>query len=543
MKKGPALVIITTLLLITYNLYGQTNYVVKDTIDPAKSLDSLQVDTSSYNTSASDTILKIIDTLVLPPGQIDADTNERLFDSINQRVFLQTHIPYSFLRKVLKNGEDSPINDTLRNPLRNMLWHYDHEPIEISTTLVKKYLARDSLLRQIRDSSDISLNDTLSDIITSLISQTEEDSIPFFLTNNRNDTLKIWLTPGSKDDSKRFILYDDKDTPAGLWVNQKKKNVLGFKLDDNTWIEKTETKEVINKHIPTILPPLNLEKNREIHMIFPQWDIGGVTDLHFNQGYLSNWVQGGESSLSSLFDIKLNMDYKKGKTIWDNDLEYKYGLIQSGEQDIRKNEDILEINSKYGTNAGKDWYYSALLNFKTQFFKGYDYPDDSTLVSGFLAPATLVFSLGMDYKPNENLTILLSPISSKFTIMRDTSKFMETKFGLQENQFIRKELGAYVKSILQLEINENISAQNKINLFTNYLRNPQNIDIDWELTLDMKITDYISTKISTHLIYDDDVEIPVYETVDGKKKQVDTTKKIQFKEVISVGLSFKFKKI
>ena len=173
-------------------------------------------------------------------------------------------------------------------------------------------------------------------------------------------------------------------------------------------------------------------------MIFPQWDLDGLVNLKFNQSHLSNWVQGGEDHLSSLLEATYSINYKKGKTIWDSNIEYKFGLIQSGDKEgIRKQEDMLEINSKYGSNANKDWYYSALVNFKTQFFKGYDYPNDSITVSGFLAPAYTVFSLGMDYKPSDKLTIMASPISSKITMMRNTNKFKETKFGLEEGQIGR----------------------------------------------------------------------------------------------------------
>jgi hypothetical protein len=146
----------------------------------------------------------------------------------------------------------------------------------------------------------------------------------------------------------------------------------------------------------------------------------------------------------------------------------------------------------------------------------------------------------MDYKPTDNFTLLLSPISSKFTMMRDTSKFNQTKYGIPAGKKTRKELGAYVKSIYSFDLNKDIHVQNKINLFTNYLNDPQNVDIDWELTVKMKVTELINTTISTHMIYDHDVDFPVYDMVDGEEVQVGTTKKLQFKELLSVGVSFRF---
>ena len=192
----------------------------------------------------------------------------------------------------------------------------------------------------------------------------------------------------------------------------------------------------------------------------------------------------------------------------------------------------------FRSQAFQDWYYSSLLNFRTQFFKGKEYVNDSTvnIVSEFLSPAYLVFSLGLDYKPNTNLTILVSPLTSKLTIVADTLNFDQTRFGVGKNEQVRKEIGAYVKVISKFNFRNNISLENKINFFTNYTKNPQNVDVDWEMNLGVQLTDYIKMSVNTHFIYDDDVDIPVFEN----GIQVGTTKNAQFKELFGIGFMYNF---
>jgi len=176
-----------------------------------------------------------------------------------------------------------------------------------------------------------------------------------------------------------------------------------------------------------------------------------------------------------------------------------------------------------------------LLNFRTQFFKGREYPNDSTVnvVSEFLSPAYLVFSLGLDYKPSSKLTVLFSPLTSKFTIVADTASYDQTRYGVGKNEIVRKEVGAYVKAISKLKFRDNISLQNKINFFTNYTNNPQNIDVDWELNLNVQLTDYIKMSINTHLIYDDDV---IFIDKEGNERGA----RVQFKELFGIGFTYTF---
>ncbi|MFP4525152.1 MAG: DUF3078 domain-containing protein [Bacteroidales bacterium] len=432
------------------------------------------------------------------------------------------------------------LNDTLKTHIQKLIHFIKSKPIDSSINYLNSWTQTDTLKDGFRDTTKIAITDSLYNHLNYLLDYAEEDSVRFYVITRKNDTVPLWLQKKHKKDSSRLVLYDELDHPAGLWVEPLNKNAIKIRFDENTLIEKTGFRRRKEENLPIVLDISKLKKHKPIDMVFPEWRTGGTANLDFNQGYVKNWVKGGENNLNSMLNLKFQVNYKKGKTIWDNDIEYKAGILQSGEKGVRKNEDVFEINSKFGNNARKNWYYSALVNFTTQLFKGYDYPNDSVAVSGVLAPANLVFSVGMDYKPTNDLTILLSPISSKFTMMRDTSRFDQTKYGIDENKKSKKEVGAYVKSTYKFKINEDIDIENRVKLFTNYLYKPQNVDIDWEVTVNMRITEYIKASLNTHLIYDDDIGFPVYEIIDGEEVQVGTTKKMQFKEDISIGVIYRF---
>lgn len=160
------------------------------------------------------------------------------------------------------------------------------------------------------------------------------------------------------------------------------------------------------------------------------WKIFGVYLLNFNQVYLSNWVAGGESSVSgnSLFNI--NAQYKKGKTSWDNSLDLAFGGLIQGDAAPVKTDDRIEFASKYGYAARNHLYYSALLNFRTQFAPGFKLPNDSVLISDFMAPAFINLGIGMDYKPNDDLAIFFGPLSTRVTLVNNQTLADAGAFGV-----------------------------------------------------------------------------------------------------------------
>jgi hypothetical protein len=281
-----------------------------------------------------------------------------------------------------------------------------------------------------------------------------------------------------------------------------------------------------------------------------KWKKGGMASLTFNQVSLTNWAAGGQSSISGNVFFNLFANYKDEKQTWDNTLDLGYGLIRNNSQPFVKSDDRIELNSKYGRNINEDWYYSGLLNFRTQFAPGYNIPNDSVLISDFLAPGYILLAFGFDYKPSDNFTLMLSPVTSKTTIVNNQTLADAGAFGVEgavydalgnrttAGKMIRNEVGAFLKMMYKKDIVENVNFQTKLDLFSNYLNNPQNIDINWETIVTMKINKFLSANLNTHLIYDDDIDIAVDNNDDGITDAVGP--RAQFKEVFGLGVSFKF---
>ena len=277
------------------------------------------------------------------------------------------------------------------------------------------------------------------------------------------------------------------------------------------------------------------------------WKKGGVFTATLSQTSLTNWVSGGQNSLSinGLFSGFAN--YKKDKSVWDNSLDLGYGLIKQGkDEDFRKTDDKIDILSKYGREAFKNFYYSALMNFKTQMTPGYNYPNDSNKISDLFSPAYLTLALGLDYKPNAYFSAFIAPVTGKFTFVTDKQLSDEGAFGVKPGQTSRSEFGGYIRAIysrndFKSEFLKNVSFTTKIDLFSNYAENPQNIDVSWETLIAMKVNKYLSFNFNTHLIYDDNIAVPFDKNDDGSIESGESLRSlVQFKEIFGVGLSYKF---
>ncbi|MEZ4997679.1 MAG: DUF3078 domain-containing protein [Bacteroidales bacterium] len=270
------------------------------------------------------------------------------------------------------------------------------------------------------------------------------------------------------------------------------------------------------------------------------WSNSGVFSLNMTQASFTNWAAGGQNSVALNGLVSLTANYRMGKSAWDNALTLGYGkMIQKG-NDLGwvKTDDRIDFQSKYGHKASEKWFWSGLMSFKTQMDKGYNYPDTENKISDLLAPAYLIFSLGMDYKPTPQFSMFLSPLTSKNTIVNDDDLSAAGAFGVEPGKKFRAELGAYANIAYKKdEIMKNVNFLTKLDLFSNYLKNPQNIDISWETLLVLKVNEFISATVNTHLLYDDDVLIRVDEGNEGEPVM---GKRAQFKEVIGVGFTYKF---
>ncbi len=266
------------------------------------------------------------------------------------------------------------------------------------------------------------------------------------------------------------------------------------------------------------------------------WKYSGLFSLTASQVSFSDWAAGGENSHSLNGLIALSADYKRDKHFWENDLTLAYGIMKQGEKEVRKTDDKFEFNSAYGYKASDVWYYTAVLNFKTQFTEGYKYDDAAgtkAKLSNLFAPAYLTLSAGMSYKPSPVFSVFIGPISGKMTFVNDEDLSNAGAFGVDPGKKSKSEFGGTIKAEFNKDIFKNVNLLSKLTLFSAYNNNPQNIDINWELLFNMKINEWLSANLNLNLIYDDDIKSV------NKQGEVGGPK-IQFKEVFGLGLNLKF---
>ncbi|MBS1750177.1 MAG: DUF3078 domain-containing protein [Bacteroidetes bacterium] len=268
------------------------------------------------------------------------------------------------------------------------------------------------------------------------------------------------------------------------------------------------------------------------------WKTGGLLSVNVNQGALSNWAAGGDkSSLSVASLVSLYAFYKKDKHVWDNTLELAYGLVNTTSLGTRKADDRIDLLSRYGYQISKNhWYAGMLFNFRTQFAKGYNYTDANKkiMTSDFFAPAYIVVSPNISYQPSDNFSVSLSPATARWVIVSNDSLSSVGAFGVDPGKKIRTEFGAFGSVNYKAKISENASYQGRLDLFSNYLKNPQNIDLYMTNVLLVKVTKLITVSLSLDMIYDDDVKSV---DKDGNVRGP----RIQLKELMGIGLSYRFK--
>ncbi|MBU7570720.1 MAG: DUF3078 domain-containing protein [Flavobacterium sp.] len=243
------------------------------------------------------------------------------------------------------------------------------------------------------------------------------------------------------------------------------------------------------------------------------WQTKGNASLLFNQSTFDNWLAGGENNISGTLGVNYDFNYKKDDLTWDNKVIASYGIVKTRTSSFaKKTDDRLELNSLLGKKIKPDsrWYYSAFLNFKTQFTKGYEYGKDAngveirSEITNFLSPAYLTFGPGILWKRDDNLKFNFAPATSKITFVdKNFTLPNEAYFGVKEGKSLRYELGAYASAYYKLDIMANVTFENILSLYSNYLEDPQNVDLDYQLNIVMKINKYLSTNLSFQTIYDD----------------------------------------
>ena len=456
-------------------------------------------------------------------------------------------------RPIMKN-DTLKLNDSVYILMKDFiparLPHQTNDTIVlvITDTLPEVSLARaDFPFRYLRNPY---VSDSLEAAVNSLVGYLEtRDSSLLRITGETGRSSEMWLN-GLSDNLVRFWLPDGEGDSVTVWIGNPLRNTITLKAEEGVLFRKQAWHD---RYVDTRVNVTTAQEEelRRVALSKIKPDLWKFkTDLSYllSQGVISNWAKGGESNISSVLDVTSALNYNN-KVTKDNSAtsaRFALGLQASGKYGgIRKNLDIFEINSKINHKAFGKFDLSGIFQFKSQFLPGYTYPNDTTsiMVSKFFNPATFILGYGLEYKPDKNTSISFSPLSYKGTFVTDTANINQTKYGIAADKRSKNELGAYLTINSKLVLFEKINMSNRIQLFSNFLSKPQNVDVDWEMIATMPLNWFTDLRVNTHLIYDDNTLLPVFDRgepvlgTDGKQKKAPM---VQFKELLGVSFVFKF---
>ncbi len=376
-----------------------------------------------------------------------------------------------------------------------------------------------NVLRTYNEQVTNAVNDSIKLVLNALLDYAEYvDSTDISIVNLSGDSSDIML----KNDDERFArvwLKNVQNDSLSVMVKSMNKRTMYMLIDDGVTFSRYKPKvskdfdfSKLEKKISSLT---DIGKGYEIRT---PWIIGGEGNVGFTQTYIGEyWKKGGQSAISSLIVLKgfANYSANGGKIKWENNAEFRNGWIRFGDKgsEIQKNDDKIEFTSRYSVSAYKKWYYSAEFNYETQLFRGYQYPrkEYPVPISTFMAPARTFFKIGMEYKPKNNFSLLLSPLTLKNVYVRDTLLIDQTKFGIEADQKSFWEPGLNADVYFKYTINNDIVYTTKYKMFINYKQPFSKFDINWENQIDIPVSYYFNIKFLLHLIYDDNVLFPIYD--------------------------------
>ncbi|QNL50378.1 DUF3078 domain-containing protein [Olivibacter sp. SDN3] len=264
------------------------------------------------------------------------------------------------------------------------------------------------------------------------------------------------------------------------------------------------------------------------------WKIHGENTFLINQSSFTNWAAGGVNALSGNILLNYDFNYKKEKWSWDNKVIAGFGLTRQEETGWRKNDDRIILNSLLGYQAAPKWLYTFFMNFNTQFTDGFNYDGDNPRqkISTAFAPAYLSFGPGFAYKESDNFRFNLSPAAPRFVFVLDDSLSNRGAFGVDPGKKTRFEFGASFDAYYRADIMENVGIENILRLYSNYLEDPQNVDVDYTLNVFMKVNRFISVNAGVQMIYDDNTELVKDDGREGPG--------LQLKQIFGAGFTYKF---
>jgi len=515
-------------------------------------------------------------------GAIISDNQKR------PEIVLSTNEAVKYLRHRFDLHLKKGIGDTFRQAIGQLIYETEHPAIDSLRNMLIKY-PFDSLnlrlfeeskssdskkyLSESKDTTDLGKSDTLNDArssnsgfpfnyynypfrtdsikaaVESLLNYLDNrDSTVIYFTGAGKSVTPIMIN--SKSDKEiRYWLKNELSDSITVWIGNPSRNTIGLYLEQGVDFKRPVTqRNYANAKIDMEHPDNSkLIKGHEILIRTQYWKFRKESSFIFSQASLTNWVKGGDNSISTSMDVTCYADYIDIplKLSSNNFIRMNLGFLKSSGIPLRKNIDLLETNSKLDHEAFGKFDFSAILLFKTQVAPGYDFSSEpSVMVSKFMNPAVLTIGFGLDYQPNKTTSLNFSPLSYKGTFITDTAHIDQTKYGIPKNRKSLNEPGVSFMITNEWKPLKTVSVINRLQLFTNYIHNPQNVDVDWEMIGVANLNWFTDVRLDTHLIYDDDTKTP---ELDKNKKPVllpdgtvKKTARIQFKEIIGISFVLRF---
>jgi hypothetical protein len=274
-----------------------------------------------------------------------------------------------------------------------------------------------------------------------------------------------------------------------------------------------------------------LKKNEEIAKKLAEvkpngWVKKGTCTFLANQATFTNWLAGGQSNVSGNIGLNYDFNYKKDSWNWDNKIIASYGLTKIKGQEMQKSDDRFLYNSLLGKRISGDWYFSAFLNMITQFDSGFE---KGVKTSHFFSPAYFQYGPGLLWKKSDNLKFNFAPLTSKLIVVDSQFTQISSSFGVEQGNTTRYEFGAAINGYYKFNLATNVNVENILNLYTNYLDSPQNIDVDYTLNITMKINKFMSTNFVLQTLFDDNANAAGLDYA-----------KVQTRQIIGLGLNYGF---
>jgi len=289
-----------------------------------------------------------------------------------------------------------------------------------------------------------------------------------------------------------------------------------------------------------------------IPKVVSHWKKENIVGFDLNEIAFVNWNAGGNSAISGLIKGTFTRKYENGNLKWNNEMIIRYGVSKQDGVELRKTDDAFQFNSTFGyrKDTTSNWFHTAKFNFNTQFTSGYNYPNTALAISKPFAPAYTFLGVGAEFNnKKKNLQLYISPLTLKNTLVLEQRLADQGSFGvdkavydpltgekIRDGKNSRTELGFLFTSGYKTEVVKNIKLENKLSLYSDYINNFGNVDVDWQLQLDFIVNKYVRANINTHVIYDDDIKAK--EEINGE--QVTVGPKIQLKQMLGVGLVYSF---